>query len=127
MRIVGERKTKVAYVCLLIDRLRHRTHDQRLDERSGFRVTQTLGDGLKITSRDGFGNLGSDSKRVQRRLEAFELLLFWLSVAIASLTCSAMPVPAVPAPYTTILISVSFSLLTCKPAKMAASVTQPVP
>ncbi len=50
-----------------------------------------------------------------------------LSVAIASLTWSAIPVPAVPDPKITTLISVNLSLLTCKPAIIAARVTHPVP
>jgi len=46
---------------------------------------------------------------------------------MASLTWSAIPVPAVPDPKMTNLISVSLSLLTCKPARIAARVTHPVP
>ena len=50
-----------------------------------------------------------------------------LSVAMAPATWSAIPVPADPDPKTTILISLSDSLLICKPAMMVARVMQPVP
>src|SRR6478735_1369043 len=53
--------------------------------------------------------------------------LIFPSVAIASRTWSAIPSPALPAPKTTIRRSLSFCLLTCRPDRMAARVTQPVP
>ena len=50
-----------------------------------------------------------------------------LSVAIASLTWSAIPVPAVPDPKIITLMLVKLRWVTCKPAMIAASVTHPVP
>ena len=52
---------------------------------------------------------------------------FPLSVAIASRIWSAIPVPAVPAPKITTFMSTKLVFETCRPAIIAAKVTQPVP
>ena len=57
VRVLRERQAEVTDVRRLIDRLRHRANDQRLDERPVGRVRRRLGDRLQIARRDLLGQI----------------------------------------------------------------------
>ena len=80
VRVLSQRQPEVADVRLLVHRLRHRAHDQRLDERPLGRVTKTFRDRLQIARRNGLGNLRFDPQRSQRRQQLVEFLLVRFAV-----------------------------------------------
>src|SRR5579872_688005 len=80
MRVVFERKPEVSDIGRLIDRLRKRAHDQRLDEGTLRRVPQAPRQSLQVPWRKGLRDLRLDTKRSECGEEPIELLLFGLAV-----------------------------------------------
>ena len=73
--VLAERETEVSDVERVIDRLRHRPHDQRLDERPVFRLAEAFGDAAQVARLHFLRQFGLDTERGERREQGIETLL----------------------------------------------------
>jgi hypothetical protein len=75
MRVILQRQSEVADILRLVQRLHHRTHDQRFDERAALGVAQARRDGRQVARLDRVGQLQLDAKHTQRSAQLVELFL----------------------------------------------------
>ena len=73
--VLAERETEVSDVERVIDRLRHRPNDQRLDERPVFRLAEAFGDAAQVARLHFLRQFGLDTERGERREQGIETLL----------------------------------------------------
>ena len=73
--VLTEREAEVPDVERIVDRLRHRPHDQRLDEGPVLRLAEALGDAAQVARLHFLRQFGLDTERGERREQAIETLL----------------------------------------------------